>query len=66
MSIEPKTVLARVTVDQRGADRREQQDEPVLSSLEVFEREERNSFKRLDRRRSLRRNVDVRRRIARQ
>ena len=65
MTTEPKQVLARVTGDRRDADRRELQDEQVLSSLEAFEREERNSFKRLDRRRALRRKIDIRRRIAR-
>ena len=66
MSTTPPYVLGRVTGERRGADRREASAEPLLSGLEVFDHAERNSFKRLDRRRALRRHVDVRRRIARQ
>ena len=62
----PKTSLGRVTRDRRSEDRREALDEPTLSALVAFERAERNSFKRLDRRKVLRRYADVRRRIARQ
>jgi hypothetical protein len=66
MSTEPKRVLGRVTGDRRDAERREPTTEPLLSSLQVFERAERNSFKRLDRRQALRRHADVRRRVASQ
>ncbi len=66
MSTESTRVLARVNGDLRGADRRDGAAEPLLSTLLVFERSERNSFKRLDRRKVLRRYADVRRRVARQ
>ena len=66
MNTEPQKVLARVNGDLRGADRREAADEQLLSSLEAFESPERTSFKRLDRRKTLRRHDDVRRRVARQ
>lgn len=59
-------VLARVNGDRRGLDRRDSRAEPLLSTLQVFERAERNAFKRLDRRKALRRYADVRRRVARQ
>ncbi len=66
MSVDPKKVLARVTGDRRGVDRRDSPAETVLSTLQVFESAERNAFKRLDRRKALRREDDVRRRVARQ
>lgn len=66
MSIDAKQVLARVNGDRRGADRRDTVSEPVLSVLQVFEPAERNAFKRLERRKALRREDDVRRRVARQ
>jgi len=66
MSNEPTRALARINSDRRGADRREAAAEPLLSTLQVFERAERNAFKRLDRRAALRRYDDVRRRVARQ
>jgi len=66
MSNEPNRVLARVNGDVRGADRRDGAAEPLLSTLQVFERAERNAFKRLDRRKVLRRHEDVRRRVASQ
>jgi hypothetical protein len=66
MSNEPNPVLARISGDLRDGDRRDGADEPLLSTLQVFERAERNAFKRLDRRKVLRRHEDVRRRVARQ
>lgn len=66
MSTDPKKVLARVNGDPRTAERREVAGEPLLSTLEAFERPERNTFKRLDRRKALRRHDDVRRRVASQ
>jgi hypothetical protein len=66
MSTDPQKVLARVNGDPRDADRRETVGEQILSALEAFERPERNTFKRLDRRKALRRHDDVRRRIASQ
>lgn len=66
MPDKPMNVLARVNGDRRGGDRRDAPAEPLLSTLQVFERAERNAFKRLNRRKALRRHADVRRRVASQ
>jgi hypothetical protein len=61
-----KKKLARVRIDRREADRRDPNEEATLSSLIIFERHERAMWRSLDRRLALRRQADVRRRIAAQ
>ncbi len=64
MSTSQPTPLARLIAERRQAERREPTDEPVLSLFEVFQRDERSIWRRLDRRIAIRRERDVQRRIA--
>jgi hypothetical protein len=64
MSNPPPTPLARLIAERRHAERRESTGEPVLSLFEVFQRDERSIWRRLDRRIAIRRERDVQRRIA--
>lgn len=60
------TLLARLRTDRRQEDRRAHLGEETLSLFEAFERDEREAWRRLDRRIALRREADVRKRIAKQ
>jgi hypothetical protein len=55
--------LARMIADRRRQ-RRRALDVPVLAAQHVFERDERVVLKSLDRRRAVRRDDDVRQRVA--
>jgi hypothetical protein len=55
--------LARMTADRRRH-RRRAHDVPVLAAQHVFQRDERAVLKALDRRRAVRRDDDVRERVA--
>jgi len=64
MSYLARMPLAKMTAERRRDDRRERSSETVLSMFEVFGREERDAWRRLDRRIAIRREEDVRQRIA--
>ena len=61
-----KSRLARIVPvrERRALERRRDTKEPVLSGMKVFELSERQAFKSFDRRKELRRSVDVKRRTA--
>ncbi len=66
MKIIGKTKLKKMAMASRrdGQDRRERIDEPTLSSFEVFSSTERSALRQMDRRRTIRRERDVKRRTA--
>lgn len=59
-----KRILARLEFDRRLAERRNKEDEKILSSLVVFNKDERKALRSMERRKHLRRKADVRRRVA--
>jgi hypothetical protein len=57
--------LARISGDRRSRPRRAESVAELVPTLQTFESWERAILKQMDRRRSLRREADVRRRVAR-
>jgi hypothetical protein len=57
--------LARMNGDRRWRSRRESQTEPILSTQHVFEQWERLVLKAMERRREMRRERDIKARLAR-
>ena len=66
MSYLHRMPLGKMTGDRRQRDRRGRNGEQVLSLFEVFSRDERDAWRRIDRRIAIRREDDVRKRIAQQ
>lgn len=64
MSYLARMPLSKMSGERRQDDRRERNHEPVLSLFEVFGRDERDAWRRLDRRIAIRREEDIKRRIA--
>lgn len=59
-----QVALARVTGDRRRENRRQGEPAAVVTTSRAFDREERMVFKRLERRRTLRRTRDIQRAVA--
>ena len=59
-----KKILARLELDRRRKERRNKAAEKILSSLLVFNKDERKALRLMERRKNLRRKADVRRRVA--
>ena len=59
-----KKTLARLELDRRRKERRNKAAEKILSSLLVFNKDERKALRLMERRKNLRRKADVRRRVA--
>lgn len=56
--------LARMCLNRRRGERRQRRDEELISEHRAFDRAERSVFRSVDRRRQIRRDVDLRRAIA--